>query len=55
VETVSRTLTDLRQSGVIQFDGVRSVRICDRGALERASEGSGARNGAGLHAHIATY
>jgi len=38
VETVSRALTLLRERGVIQFEGVRSVRICDRDPLERANE-----------------
>lgn len=39
VESVSRALTGLRTQGVIRFDSVRSLRICDRPALERASEG----------------
>jgi CRP-like cAMP-binding protein len=34
VETVSRTLTELRGRGVICLGGVRRVRICDRAALE---------------------
>jgi CRP/FNR family nitrogen fixation transcriptional regulator len=34
VETVSRSLTDLKHRGVIAFSGTRSVRIVDRGALD---------------------
>jgi CRP-like cAMP-binding protein len=34
VETVSRALTELRGRGVISLGGVRTVRICDRRALE---------------------
>ena len=34
VETVSRALTDLKQSGVIKLSGTRIVRIVDRDALE---------------------
>jgi len=34
VETVSRTLTELRGRGVISLGSVRRVRICDRQALE---------------------
>jgi hypothetical protein len=34
VETVSRSLTDLRHRGVIAFSGTRSVRIVDRDALD---------------------
>jgi CRP/FNR family transcriptional regulator, nitrogen fixation regulation protein len=37
VETVSRTLTELRRRGTIDFRGVRAVRICDRQALEQAT------------------
>jgi CRP/FNR family nitrogen fixation transcriptional regulator len=40
VETVSRALTNLRGRGVIQFEGVRRVEICDRDALEREIESS---------------
>jgi CRP-like cAMP-binding protein len=40
VETVSRALTNLRERGVIRFAAVRSVQICDRGALERAFRSS---------------
>jgi CRP/FNR family transcriptional regulator, nitrogen fixation regulation protein len=38
VETVSRALTILRERQVIQFEGVRCVRICDRESLKNASE-----------------
>jgi len=38
VETVSRALTVLRERGLIQFEGVRCVRICDRDSLEKANE-----------------
>jgi CRP/FNR family nitrogen fixation transcriptional regulator len=38
VETVSRALTVLRERRVIQFEGVRCVRICDRHSLEKANE-----------------
>jgi CRP/FNR family transcriptional regulator, nitrogen fixation regulation protein len=34
VETVSRSLSDLRQRGLIQMSRTREVRIIDRGALE---------------------
>jgi CRP-like cAMP-binding protein len=34
VETVSRSLTDLKQRGAIVFSGTRRVRIVDRDALE---------------------
>jgi CRP/FNR family nitrogen fixation transcriptional regulator len=37
VETVSRSLTDLRQRGVIALHGAREVRIINRGALEEPS------------------
>jgi CRP-like cAMP-binding protein len=40
VETVSRALTELRERRLIRFGDIRSVQICDRGALERLSEGS---------------
>ena len=40
VETVSRALTNLRRMDVIHFEGVRCVRISDRGALERLIENS---------------
>jgi CRP-like cAMP-binding protein len=36
VETVSRSLTELRQRGAIVFSGTRRVRILDRDALEGA-------------------
>ena len=38
VETVSRALTNLRERGVIQFDGIRCVQIRDRQSLERDCE-----------------
>jgi CRP/FNR family nitrogen fixation transcriptional regulator len=34
VETVSRSLTHLKERGLIQLSGPRSVRIVDRAALE---------------------
>jgi CRP/FNR family nitrogen fixation transcriptional regulator len=34
VETVSRSLTDLKQRGVIKLAGTRNIRIVDRDALE---------------------
>jgi CRP/FNR family nitrogen fixation transcriptional regulator len=34
VETVSRSLTDLKQRGIIRLTGTRTVRIINRGALE---------------------
>ncbi len=34
VETVSRSLTDLKQRGIIKFCGTRMVKIVDRDALE---------------------
>jgi CRP/FNR family transcriptional regulator, nitrogen fixation regulation protein len=34
VETVSRSLTDLQQCGVISLDGTRQVKIVDRDAIE---------------------
>ena len=40
VETVSRALTILRERGIIQFEGVRCVRICDRDSLQKANEGT---------------
>jgi CRP-like cAMP-binding protein len=39
VETVSRTFTALRVSRVIAVRGTRRITICDRRALELASEG----------------
>jgi len=39
VESVSRALTNLRAKGVIRFTSLRCVQICDRPALERASQG----------------
>ena len=36
VETVSRSLTDLKHRGVIKFSGTRTVRIVDRDALEES-------------------
>jgi CRP/FNR family nitrogen fixation transcriptional regulator len=38
VETVSRTLTELRSRRTIAFRAVRQVRICDRGALEEVAD-----------------
>ncbi len=38
VETVSRALTDLKQSGAIRFSGKRHVRIVDRSALDEDSD-----------------
>ena len=38
VETVSRSLTDLKQRGVIKFSGTRTLKIVDPDALE---EGDG--------------
>jgi CRP/FNR family nitrogen fixation transcriptional regulator len=44
VETVSRSLTDLKQRGVIRFLGTRTVKIVDRDALEDGDrESRGAR------------
>jgi CRP/FNR family transcriptional regulator, nitrogen fixation regulation protein len=34
VETVSRSLTDLKQRGVIRFSGTRTLKIVDPEALE---------------------
>jgi CRP/FNR family nitrogen fixation transcriptional regulator len=34
VETVSRSLTDLKQRGVIRMSGTRTLEIMDRDALE---------------------
>jgi hypothetical protein len=34
VETVSRSLTDLKQRGVIRFSGTRTVKIVNRDGLE---------------------
>jgi len=44
VETVSRSLTDLRNRGVIALSGTRTIRIVDRDALEE-----GERAGTRLH------
>ena len=38
VETVSRSLTYLKQHGVIKFSGTRIVRIVDRDALEEGEQ-----------------
>jgi CRP-like cAMP-binding protein len=38
VETVSRALTELRARGMITFDGVRRVVICNRQALEQVGD-----------------
>jgi len=48
VETVSRTLTELRACRLIAFGGVRRVRICNRGALEEVVSGFN-EPGAPLH------
>ena len=37
-ETVSRTLSELRQSGAIRLEGAHRVRILDRAALEQGDE-----------------
>lgn len=37
-ETVSRTLSDLRQSGAIRLEGAHRVSILDRGALEQGDD-----------------
>jgi CRP-like cAMP-binding protein len=37
-ETVSRTLSELRQSGAIRLEGTHKVRIMDRAALEEGDE-----------------
>jgi hypothetical protein len=39
VETVSRTLTELRTRRTIVFRDARHVSICDRGALEHFASG----------------
>src|ERR1700736_2388208 len=39
VETVSRTLTELRTGRMIVLRDVRHVSICDRGALEHLTSG----------------
>jgi CRP/FNR family transcriptional regulator, nitrogen fixation regulation protein len=38
VETVSRSLTDLKQRGVIKFSGTRTLKIVDPNALEQAED-----------------
>jgi CRP-like cAMP-binding protein len=43
VETVSRTLTELRIRQTIAFRGVRHVCICNRGALEALASGLSGR------------
>jgi CRP/FNR family transcriptional regulator, nitrogen fixation regulation protein len=43
VETVSRMLTELRRSRVIEFPSARRVRIGDRGVLEELANGLGGR------------
>jgi CRP-like cAMP-binding protein len=43
VETVSRTLTELRRRGAIALNGARHVHIIDRGTLEQVDEGFGGR------------
>jgi CRP-like cAMP-binding protein len=37
-ETVSRTLSDLRQSGAIRLEGTHRIRIVDRAALEEGDD-----------------
>jgi len=37
-ETVSRTLSDLRQSGAIRFEGTHRIRILDRAALDEPND-----------------
>jgi CRP/FNR family nitrogen fixation transcriptional regulator len=39
VETVSRSLTDLKQRGVIRFSGTRTLKIVDPDALEEGDAG----------------
>lgn len=39
VETVSRSLTDLKQRGVIELTGARNIKIVDRKALQDPSPG----------------
>jgi CRP/FNR family nitrogen fixation transcriptional regulator len=39
VETVSRSLTDLKQRGVIRFSGTRTLKIVDPDALEEGDVG----------------
>jgi CRP/FNR family nitrogen fixation transcriptional regulator len=39
VETVSRSLTELKQRGLIKMSGTRTVRIVDRDALEECERG----------------
>jgi len=41
VETVSRSLTDLKHRGVIQLSGTRAVKIVDRDALEDGERDAG--------------
>jgi CRP/FNR family nitrogen fixation transcriptional regulator len=41
VETVSRSLTDLKHRGVIQLSGTRTVKIVDRDALEDGERDAG--------------
>jgi CRP/FNR family transcriptional regulator, nitrogen fixation regulation protein len=48
VETVSRTLTELRERGLITFAGVRRIRICDRDSLENITESRMARVSRGV-------
>lgn len=47
VETVSRMLTELRKSQVIEFPSARRVRIRDRGLLEELANGLGGRPAVG--------
>jgi CRP/FNR family transcriptional regulator, nitrogen fixation regulation protein len=43
VETVSRTLTELRRCGAIALNGARHVRIINRETLEQVDENAGGR------------
>jgi CRP/FNR family nitrogen fixation transcriptional regulator len=38
IETVSRVLTKLKAKGIIKLTGMRSVRVCNSGALRGVSE-----------------
>jgi hypothetical protein len=55
VETVSRSLTDLRHRGIIALAGAREVKILNRGALEEriSNQGQlGAAYGAARGQHV---
>jgi len=49
VETVSRSLTDLKKRGVIKFSGTRTLKIVDRGALEEADSERSVTPSASVH------